>query len=214
MWETSLFSLRPGNQGVARRRTSVRRASKPADGRRHGGKGSFPDENQIALADGLFMSLVLARIDNRLIHGQVLEAWIPDTRANCIVVANNEVAAEDIRKRLMTASVPRGIQVLIESVEESAKFVASRDNETLRVLVLFVSPADALRAYRLGLHFSKLNLGNLHRPEGAFQLGCTVTLDPEDIANLSELESCGVKIDLQCVPSDRKRSWRNAIKLK
>lgn len=158
------------------------------------------------------MSVVLARVDNRLIHGQVLEAWIPDTRANCIVVANDEVAGEDMRKRLMTAAVPRGIQVVIESVEESAKFVLSPDSEGLRVLVLFATPGDALQAYRLGLQFSRLNLGNLHRPLGVYQLGCTVTLDHDDISDLAELESRGVEINLQCVPSDRRRGWRTLIK--
>ncbi|MDK2847017.1 MAG: hypothetical protein PWP34_370 [Desulfuromonadales bacterium] len=160
------------------------------------------------------MSVVLARVDNRLIHGQVLEAWVPTTKANCIVVANNEVADEDMRKRLMAAAVPRGIRVIICSVEESAKFVNSPGNSALKMLVLFASPEDALCAYHLGMHFAHLNLGNLHRPEGLLQLGCTVTLDNHDISSLSELEARGVEISLQCVPSDRQREWRSIIKAK
>jgi len=160
------------------------------------------------------MSVVLARVDNRLIHGQVLEAWIPTMKANCIVVANNRIADEELRKRLMTAAVPRGIQVVIRSVEDSAKFVTSPGNNSLRILVLFASPDDALEAYRLGMPFAHLNLGNLHRPQGLHQLGCTVTLDHHDISALSELESKGVKINLQCVPSERKRGWRSMIKEK
>lgn len=158
------------------------------------------------------MSIVLARVDNRLIHGQVLEAWIPTTRANCIVVANNEIADEELRKRLMAAAVPRGIRVVIESVEDSARFVQSPDNRALRILLLFASPADALRAYRQGLHFVQLNLGNLHRPMGEHELGCTITLDQSDISNLAELESNGVEINLQCVPSERQRGWRTMLK--
>lgn len=160
------------------------------------------------------MSIVLARVDNRLIHGQVLEAWIPTTKADCIVVANNDLADADMRKRLMAAAVPRGIQVIIESVENSARFVLAPDNSTLRVMVLFASPDDALQAYVMGLHFAQLNLGNLHRPQGEHQLGCTVTLDHKDISSLTELETRGVEINLQCVPSDRQRGWRSMIKKK
>ena len=160
------------------------------------------------------MSIVLARVDNRLIHGQVLEAWIPTTRADCIVVANNDLADADMRKRLMAAAVPRGIQVIIESVENSTRFVLAPDNSALRVMVLFASPDDALQAYGMGLHFSQLNLGNLHRPECVHQLGCTVTLDHADVSSLSELETRGVEINLQCVPSDRKRGWRSMINKK
>ena len=54
------------------------------------------------------MNIVLARIDNRLIHGQVLESWVPTTRANCIIVANDEVAQAVMQKILMQAAVPRG----------------------------------------------------------------------------------------------------------
>jgi PTS system mannose-specific IIB component len=160
------------------------------------------------------MSIVLARVDNRLIHGQVLEAWIPTTKADCIVVANNDLAGAEMRKKLMAAAVPRGIQVIIESVENSAKFVLAADNSGLRVMVLFASPEDALQAYVMGVHFPQLNLGNLHRPQGVHQLGCTVTLDHADIANLTELETRGVEINLQCVPSDRQRGWRSMIKKK
>ncbi|MGE4544993.1 MAG: PTS system mannose/fructose/N-acetylgalactosamine-transporter subunit IIB [Pedobacter sp.] len=160
------------------------------------------------------MSIVLARVDNRLIHGQVLEAWIPTTKADCIVVANNDLADADMRKRLMAAAVPRGIQVIIESVENSARFVLAPDNSTLRVMVLFASPDDALQAHVMGLHFAQLNLGNLHRPQGEHQLGCTVTLDHKDICSLTELETRGVEINLQCVPSDRQRGWRSMMKKK
>lgn len=160
------------------------------------------------------MSIILARVDNRLIHGQVLEAWIPTTKANCIVVANDEIAQAAMRKKLMAAAVPRGIQIVIESVEDSARFVLSPDNSMLRVMLLFACPEDALQAYCLGLHFPQLNLGNLHRPLGVQQLGCTVTLDHGDISSLTELESKGVDINLQCVPSDRQRGWRSMIKKK
>jgi PTS system mannose-specific IIB component len=160
------------------------------------------------------MSIVLARVDNRLIHGQVLEAWIPNTKANCIVVANDEIAHAGMRKMLMAAAVPRGIQVIIETIEDSTRFVLSPDNSSLRVMVLFASPDDALHAYCLGLHFPQLNLGNLHRPQGVQQLGCTITLDNADISSLTELESKGVDINLQCVPSDRLRGWRSMIKKK
>lgn len=160
------------------------------------------------------MSIVLVRIDNRLIHGQVLEAWIPNTGANCIVVANDEIADEDIRKRLMAAAVPRGIRVLIASVAESSRFVLSSDNRSLRILLLFGNPEDALQAFRQGVHFLQLNLGNLHRPQAEHQVGCTVTLDCSDISSLAELESEGVEINLQCVPSDRQRGWRTMLKPK
>lgn len=160
------------------------------------------------------MKIVLARVDNRLIHGQVLEAWLPSTKANCIVVANNHLAAEGMRRRIMAAAVPRGIRLVVGSVAESVRFLASVESPSLRALVLFASPADALNAYALGLHFPELNLGNLRRSQGEKRFGCSVVLDEDDVVILKDLEARGVKIQLQCVPTDRQRSWRSLIKEK
>lgn len=157
------------------------------------------------------MSIVLTRIDSRLIHGQVLEAWVPHIHANCIVVANDTVAAAGFQKSLMMAAVPRGIKVIIGTLAEVAALFSSRDLDSLRVLLLFASSEDALRGHRLGIPFEALNLGNMHGGEGKVRLSCTIALDGSDIANLTNLEVRGPKIVSQCVPSDREQDWRKLI---
>lgn len=154
------------------------------------------------------MSIVLARIDNRLIHGQVLESWVPYTHANCIVVANDEAAGLALQRLLMAAAVPRSIRVVIGTIEEVAHLFAAGELEASRVLLLFASSGDALLAYRHGVHFAALNLGNMHGGEGKLRLSCTIALDPADIDNLKSLEEAGVRIVSQCIPSDREQNWR------
>jgi PTS system mannose-specific IIB component len=158
------------------------------------------------------MSIVLARIDNRLIHGQVLESWVPYTHANCIVVANDEVAGLTFQRTLMEAAVPRGIRVVIGTIEEIASLYAAGELDVSRVLLLFASSADALQAHRHGVHFAALNLGNMHGGAGKMRLSCTIALDPVDIGNLKLLEESGVRIVSQCIPSDREQSWRKLIR--
>lgn len=154
------------------------------------------------------MSIVLTRIDNRLIHGQVLEAWVPYVHADCIVVANDRIAAITFQKVLMEAAVPRGIRVVIATVEEAAQALASDDLENDRVLLLFADSADALRARRFGIGFFELNLGNMHGGDGKVRYSCTIALDQDDIENLKSLEGEGVHIVSQCIPSDREQNWR------
>lgn len=154
------------------------------------------------------MSIVLTRIDNRLIHGQVLEAWVPHVRADCIVVANDRVAGITFQKVLMEAAVPRGIRVVIATVDEAAQLLASDELDGNRVLLLFADPVDAVRAHRGGVDFSRLNLGNMHCGEGKVRYTCTIALDGEDIANLARLEEDGVRIVSQCIPGDREQGWR------
>lgn len=158
------------------------------------------------------MGVVFARIDNRLIHGQVLEAWVPHTQADCIIVANDKVATEPLRRTMMAASVPKGIQVVIGCIEELAEELARGQYANCKVLLLFETSADALEAHRRGFPFQMLNLGNMHAGEGKMRYSCTISLDPDDIGNLESLEMQeGVRIVSQCIPADRERPWRKLI---
>jgi len=157
------------------------------------------------------MSIVLARIDNRLIHGQVLETWVPFTHANCIVVANDQIAALAFQRTMMEAAVPRSIRVVIGTIEEIAQLFAAGEFVPSRVLLLFSSSGDALRACRQGIPFADLNLGNMHGGEGKQRFSCTIALDGEDIENLAAIEDVGVRIVSQCIPSEREQGWRKLI---
>ncbi len=157
------------------------------------------------------MGLVLTRIDNRLIHGQVLESWVPFVHADCIVVANDEIASAPLKKLMMESSVPSRIRVEIGTVEDIAKLFGAGELERQNTLLLFGSTGDALRAYRLGLTYQQLNLGNLHAGEGKERLSCTIFIDPQGVADLEELENAGVEISARCIPADLARAWRKLM---
>lgn len=157
------------------------------------------------------MTLVLTRIDNRLIHGQVLEAWVPFVKADCILVANDELATNPLKRMMMQASVPSRMRVEIGSVEEIVCLLNSGQLNRCRTLLLFGTTADAVRAYRQGLAYEKLNLGNLHADKGKARLSCTVFLDPADMDDLELLDQAGVTITARCIPADGERPWRKLI---
>jgi mannose/fructose/N-acetylgalactosamine-specific phosphotransferase system component IIB len=157
------------------------------------------------------MSLVLTRIDNRLIHGQVLESWVPYVHADCIVVANDGIAGSSLKRMMMQSSVPSRMRVEIGSVADISVLFSSGDLDACKTLLLFGTTADALRAYRSGLIYQRLNLGNLHAGAGKTRLSCTIFLDNRDLDALHELEQAGVAISARCIPADSERSWRKLI---
>ena len=158
------------------------------------------------------MSIVLARIDSRLVHGQVLEAWVPYVDADCIVVANDEVAGASFQRMVMQAAVPSSLKLFIGTVEESAAILNSAELMRKRVLLLFSSSDDALRVRQLGVNFSKLNLGNMHSSQGKDRYTCTIALDQKDIQTLKQVEEQGVTIVSQCIPADREQNWHKLIR--
>jgi len=157
------------------------------------------------------MPVVLARIDNRLIHGQVLEAWVPHLHADCIVVANDAVAAVPLQRSLMAAAVPRGIKVMIGRLDEVGGELQKELYRSARVLVLFETSEDAVRGLRAGIPFDRLNLGNMHAGSGKLRCSCTISLDQKDISCLQQLEEGNVTIVSQCIPADRQRPWRKLL---
>lgn len=160
------------------------------------------------------MSIVLTRIDNRLIHGQVLETWLPYVHADCLVVANDEIAASPLKRMMMEASVPSRVRVEIGTIAEVVDMFSCDQFDKCRVLLLFATTSDSLVALRGGLNYERLNLGNLHAGEGKTQFSCTVFLAPEDIANLEQIDEAGVDISARCIPADTARNWRRLIPAK
>jgi len=112
------------------------------------------------------MNFILIRVDNRLIHGQIIEGWLHYLKSSRIVVVNDEVADDLFRKTVLEMAVPYDIEVQIYTVEEFSKEYSHATADGKRTIVLFENIVDVLNAYRLNFRFDKLNIGNVHSEEG------------------------------------------------
>lgn len=92
--------------------------------------------------------IVLSRIDDRLIHGQVVEGWVNFLKATCILVADDAVAANKLQRSIMELSVPLGLKVFIGRVEEICEQLLAKTLDTERAILLFSNPSDVLRAIK------------------------------------------------------------------
>jgi mannose/fructose/N-acetylgalactosamine-specific phosphotransferase system component IIB len=149
------------------------------------------------------LDIALVRVDNRLVHGQILEAWVPFLRATCIVVADDQVATDLFHETVIRMAVPRGVKIIACSVTEFAHTYHFNRCRGPKTIVLFSSIADALAAYHLGFLFDELNIGNIYNEE--CKLCCTpaVLLSESDIHDIISLRDVGVKIELQQVPREK-----------
>ncbi|WP_456325194.1 PTS sugar transporter subunit IIB [Desulfonauticus submarinus] len=138
------------------------------------------------------------RIDNRLLHGQVLETWLPYVNAKTILVVNDPLAANIIQQDIMRLAVPRGIDIYFLSLRQVLTF--SKNKKCTEALVLFANCADAKIAFDRGFTFKILNIGNLHYEPGKEQVCDHIALSKEDISCLRYLIRKGVSLDFRCVP--------------
>ena len=143
------------------------------------------------------MALVGFRIDDRLLHGQVVENWIEALRPRRVVVANDAAASDPILPELYRAALPPGVAVELRSlVEAPAAIRAAQDP----LLVLVGSPADALALVMNGVLVERIVVGGLHHAPGREKLLEFVYLGAPDRAALVELSERGVALVAQDVP--------------
>ena len=157
--------------------------------------------------------IALVRVDNRLVHGQILEAWVPFIKAKCIFVVEDNAASDFFCETVIRMAVPSEIELNILSVEDFAGHYAYKRGSGKRAIVLFSNIADACRAYKLGFHFDKLNIGNIHNEK--YKLCCAPSVflcdnEIQDIITL--LENKGVLIELKRVPREKAVNIRDALK--
>jgi mannose/fructose/N-acetylgalactosamine-specific phosphotransferase system component IIB len=162
------------------------------------------------LADTFDIALV--RVDNRLVHGQILEAWVPYIRAQNIIIVDDNVASDFYCETVIRMAVPSDIEVIISSVEEFARNYSYGQTGGKRTIVLFSNIADASRTYHLGFHFDKLNIGNIYHENYKLCCAPSVFLCSDEIKTIVSLIEEGIIIELKRVPRERAIDFEKVLK--
>ena len=156
--------------------------------------------------------IVFVRIDDRLIHGQVVEGWVNFLKATCIMVADDRVAVNTLQKSIMEISVPQGLKVAIGSVEDVCAQLRTAAFDADRVILLFSNPSDVLRALTSGLECRALNIGGMHFVPGKRKLLDVLAVDDIDLDALKQIAARGIRVEIQTVPTQRPLSLDKVFK--
>lgn len=149
------------------------------------------------------MPIVLIRVDDRLVHGQILEGWLPSTRAEELLIANDALAEDDLQKMIMESAIPNSISIIIDSVDKVASILLNDSLSKTRRMVLVDKPLDALRLRKAGVDFDLLNLGNLAETEYKTCLSRSIAVGEECLSALREILEEGIRINIQSVPFEK-----------
>ncbi|WP_027711968.1 PTS mannose transporter subunit IIAB [Dickeya chrysanthemi] len=160
---------------------------------------------------GGHMKIGLARIDDRLIHGQVATRWTKETNVSRIIVVSDEVAADNVRKTLLTQVAPPGVTAHVVDVAKAVRVYDNPKYASDRVMLLFTNPTDVLRLVESGVKITSVNIGGMAYRQGKTQVNNAVSIDDKDIDAFNKLHARGIELEVRKVSTDSKINMMDLI---
>ena len=146
-------------------------------------------------------NILLTRIDNRLIHGQVATQWCGSIGANLILVANDTVANDKLRQGLMDMAAPSYASTRYWTLEKTINTIHKANAKQL-IFIVCENPSDVLKLVEGGVPIKKVNIGNMHMAEGKRQVAGSVAVDDKDFEAFRKLKELGVELEIRRVPTE------------
>ncbi len=148
------------------------------------------------------MTTTLYRVDDRLIHGQIIAAWVPHIRATRIIVADDQLPQNIMLSKILRLAAPANLRVEILPVRQAVALVEQqRSGPGLLTIMLFAGLDAVVQALADGLNLVELNIGNIRNAPGKLQVAESISLDRDEIEDLRKLQEQDVKITIQPVPT-------------
>lgn len=161
--------------------------------------GDIPEGT--VLGDGQ-MKYGLARIDSRLLHGQVATAWSKAVQPDRIIVVSDAVSKDKLRKGLIMKAAPPGIKAHVVPLKKMIEVDKDPRFGATKALLLFENPQDALSIIKAGVKLDTLNIGSMAHSVGKVVVSKVLSMGKEDVATFEELKRMGIKFDVRKVPTD------------
>lgn len=150
------------------------------------------------------MEISLARIDDRLIHGQVATVWTKVSGCNRIFVCSDEVANDNLRKTLLLQVAPPGVKAHVLEIDKVIEVYKNPKYASFKTMFLFTNPTDVLRLVEGGVDIKSVNIGGMCFKEGKTQITGAVSVDSKDITAFKKLNEKGIELEIRKLASDGK----------
>ena len=182
-----------------------------------GAAGETASASQEAIPEGTVigdgkLKINLARIDTRLLHGQVATGWTPASKADRIIVASDTVAKDELRKGLIKQAAPAGVRANVVPIDKLIAVSKDPRFGNTHALILFETPQDALRAIEGGVPIKELNVGSMAHSTGKTMVNNVLSMDKADVETFEKLRDLGVSFDVRKVPNDSPKNLFDLIK--
>ncbi|WP_272521646.1 MULTISPECIES: PTS mannose transporter subunit IIAB [unclassified Providencia] len=165
---------------------------------------SAPAPQPVIAGPGEHMIIALARVDDRLIHGQVATRWTKEMRVKRIIVVSDEVAKDTVRSTLLKQVAPPGVTAHVVDVDKCVRVYNNPKYSGERVMLLFTNPTDVQRIVEQGVEIDSVNIGGMAYTEGKTMVTNAVSINQKDIDAFNYLNDKNIELEVRKVASDSK----------
>ena len=153
----------------------------------------------------------LFRVDHRLLHGQVAFSWTSTLGADCILIANDAVMKDDLRKTSIKLAKPAGVKLVIKNIEDSIQALNSGVTDKYKLFIVVESVDDAYKLASNCKQIKSLNLGGTKPREGTRNISKAINVTQHEEGLIKEMIDQGVDVEIRMVPSDTSIDARTVI---
>lgn len=163
---------------------------------------------------GGHMDVVFARIDSRLIHGQVAGSWCNYVNPQTLIAASDPAAKDKLRKTLLLQVAPSHIKTNVLDIAKTGRVYNNPKYTGMKTMIVVENPQDILRLLDEGVEIKEVNVGGVTYKNGMKQISEAVYASEEDIEAYKEIADRGVKMVIQQVPNSGRDDMMKRLKEK
>ncbi len=157
---------------------------------------------------------IIWRIDDRLIHGQVIVGWCGQLPIKLLIVCDDEISSKEWEKNLLMMAAPPELSTEVLSTAETAANLENWISQDLIVMVLIKSPEELLKLIDLGVEFQKVNIGGIHFQENRKEFLSYLYLSPKEVELFQQMIAKGIKFECQDLPNSPSHDLKKILEKK
>lgn len=156
--------------------------------------------------------IVLTRVDDRLIHGQVISGWLRHTKGNRIVIVDEDLAKDEFMLGILEMAAPPGVPVSAYTVAEATEYLTSDKSDNARIIVLVKSPLVVVDLVKSKVPIEYVNIGGMGSSPKRKKLYKNIQASPEEIDAMKELVDLGVEVEFRVVVENKGIDLKEVLK--
>ena len=151
--------------------------------------------------------IVYARVDDRLVHGQVMTAWVLHTRASKVIIVDDKAARDSFMKMIMKSAMPSNLELEVLSVSSAISYLKEEGREDERIFLLAKTPMVFMDLHDAGVPIQEVGIGGIGARAELYR---NIAVNEEEMNSIKAMQSKGMDVYIRVVPDDKRVEIKDA----